>query len=72
MREFLMLSFANYYSGFTLPSIGKIRLKRWVSHSLIEKCEEGSYLFCKNFMIFYEENPQVPEVLTPYKIETEI
>lgn len=67
-----MITFANYFSGFNVPNIGKMKLKKWVSHQLIEKCEIGSYLFCKNFMIFYEENPYLPEVLTPYKIELEM
>ena len=70
LKEFMNLISLNFISFFKIPLIGKIKLKRWTSHSLIEKCQVGSYLFSKQFLIMYEDAPRTEnEKLSDYKIE---
>jgi hypothetical protein len=55
MKEFLLLVSLNFFSGYQIPRLGMRRLVHWTSSPLIENCSVGSYLFCKNFAIFYED-----------------
>lgn len=52
-----------------MPIIGKMKLKCWVAHPLMEKCQVGSYLLSKNFLIMYEDSPKNSvEKLCKYKL----
>ena len=54
MREFMILASLNFVSFFKIPSIGTVKLKRWASHELFSKCQIGSYLLCKQFLVMYD------------------